>query len=281
MNRITTLIILLAAFTCAAIAQTRKVTPVENTDNKPPQPVLHYYDKHGKPLDEPVLFLLEEDTVKQPTAKAVYPLLTRLDIGLNVMDGIMMIAGQKYGGFDIGLTLPLYNWFCPAVELGMGRAHKRPDDGNYTYDSPLSFYAKAGIDYNFLYKSNPAYRVFVGVRCGFSSFRYSIRDITVSSDYWNQTQKFDITGQKSTALWGEALAGLTVKIAGGFAMGWTLRYKFKFHCGSGSMSEPWYIPGYGARTSGFGATFSLIYTLPLHTKKSVPTADTLSSDEKS
>ena len=46
----------------AASAQ-KKITPVDTDPTKPPQPVLHYYDKHGNPLEEPVLFLADLDTV--------------------------------------------------------------------------------------------------------------------------------------------------------------------------------------------------------------------------
>ncbi len=265
MLRFITVLLTLLIVAPSLMAQ-RKVTPVENEDKKPRQPVLHYYDKHGKPLDEPVLFVLETDTVQTPGAKAVYPLLTKLDIGLNIFDGVMMLFGQKHGGFDINLSLPLWNWLCPAAEIGLGFAHNSPDDGNFTYDSKPAVYAKIGADYNFLYKSNPDYRVFIGLRCGFSSFSYSVRDITITSGYWGETLHPEITGQRSTAFYGEALAGLQVKIYRNFSMGWTMRYKFKFHFSDGSASRPWYIPGYGARDNGFGATFSLIYNLPIRSR---------------
>lgn len=44
----------------------RKVTPVETDDNKVEKPRLHYYDKHGNRLDEPVEFITEPDTVAKP-----------------------------------------------------------------------------------------------------------------------------------------------------------------------------------------------------------------------
>lgn len=252
-----------------SVAQ-RKVTPVENEDNKPKQPILHYYDKHGKPLVEPVLFLIDTDTVASPAARAVYPLITKLDIGFNIFDGIMMLTGQRYGSFDVNFTLPLWNWLCPAAEIGYGRAHSRPDGSNFEYNSNFGVYAKIGADYNFLYKSNPDNRAFIGLRCGFSAFNYNISDIIINSDYWNETVNTAIPNQKSFSIYGEALAGLTVKIYRNFSMGWTMRYKFRIHSKKGISSNPWYIPGYGTYNSGFGATLSLIYTLPLHKKSVTP-----------
>ncbi len=53
----------------------KKITPVDKDPTKPRQPVLHYYDKHGEPLDEPVLFLADLDTVAKVKSGPVYPLL--------------------------------------------------------------------------------------------------------------------------------------------------------------------------------------------------------------
>lgn len=263
------LISLLILLPLSAAAQ-REVTPVESDDKKPRTPTLHYYDKHGNPLDEPVLFLATLDTVdtKKSSAAPVYPRLHALDFGVNFMDGILAIAGQKYGGADIWASLSMWNWLFPTVELGLAGAHNTPEGLNYTYKGSPAFYAKIGADYNFLYKSNPQYRILLGLRAGFSSFSWSLADVTVSDPYWGQTARFDITGQSATALYGELLAGIRVNIWRRLSLGWTFRYRFMFTCSDGSLSRPWYVPGFGARDNHFGATLSLIYTLPLADKKS-------------
>jgi len=242
----------------------RKVTPVENEDGKPEKPQLHYYDRHGKPLLEPVYVVAESDTISKPGAKPVYPLLTSANFGANIMDAVMLLTGQKYSNFDIWGQLSLHNWFFPTVEVGIGQASRTPERNNYTYKSSPGFFAKIGIDYNFLYKSSPDYNVFIGVRAGFSSFKYKLTDISISSDYWGEDKRFELPDQRSTAFYGEALAGLKVKIYRNFSLGWTLRYHFKFHVKDASASSPWFIPGFGAKNAPFSATFSLIYTLPIH-----------------
>lgn len=243
-----------------AFAQ-KKITPVDNDPTKPRQPVLHYYDKHGEPLDEPVLFLADLDTVKAASPKPVYPLLYSASLGFNFFDGIMQLAGQKHASFDLWASVSLHNWFEPVVELGLGFADNKPEEGNFHYKGKPSFYGKIGLNYNFLYKSNPDYQVFLGLRGGFSSFSYDITDITVNSSYWDQSNNFSIPGQKAHAFYGEALGGIKVKIWKGFSMGWTVRYKMKFKSTDGSNSSPWFIPGYGTN-SPLTATFSLIYTMP-------------------
>lgn len=240
----------------------RKSTPVENEDYKSPKPLLHYYDRHGNPLAEPVLVLLDTDTVSTPGAKAVYPRLTSVSFGFNFMDAVMKIAGQKFSSYDFHASLSLYNWIFPTVEAGIGMAKKTPYTRKFTYEGHPSFYIRAGLDYNFLYKSNPDYNAFIGLRAGFSAFRYSIDNISISSGYWDQTDYLSIRDQKSLCLYGQALAGIRVKIYKSFSMGWSIRYNFRLYTKNGTSSSPWFIPGYGAVNTPVSATFSLIYTLP-------------------
>lgn len=249
------------------ISLQRKITPVETDDKKPFKPALHYYDKKGEPLEEPVMFLSELDTIKEESKPKInYPLLNAVSVGINIWDPIMAMAGQKYGGIDIWADLSLYNRFFPVVEMGVGIAENTPKDGNYTYKGKPSFYAKVGMNYNFFFNDTPDYQLFAGVRGGFSSFSYEITDITVNSSYWQQSNNFCILDQTTTALYGEALLGIKVKIFDAFSMGWTFRYHAMFKCNDAQNSTPWYIPGYGSKTSKLTATFSLIYTIPLSKK---------------
>ncbi|MDE6143612.1 MAG: hypothetical protein K2F94_06015, partial [Muribaculaceae bacterium] len=91
----------------------KKITPVDDDPTKPRQPVLHYYDKHGNPLEEPVLFIADLDTAKRAGPKPVYPLLHSVSVGANFFDGVMMLAGQKHASFDVWAELSLHNWIQP------------------------------------------------------------------------------------------------------------------------------------------------------------------------
>ena len=79
-----------------------KVTPVD-IDDKKQTPVLHYYDKHGDPLDEPVMFLATLDTVTKAKSRPVYPLYNGVSVGLNFADAVMMAFKQRYASFDGGI----------------------------------------------------------------------------------------------------------------------------------------------------------------------------------
>ncbi len=237
-----------------------KSTPVDVDDAKPVT-VLHYYDKHGEPLDEPVMFLATLDTVAKVRSKPIYPAFNGMNVGLNFGDAIMMAFGRRYASFDMWANVSVWNWLFPTVEMGLGYANDAPDKTNYKYRVDPSFYAKVGLDYNFLYKSNPDYKVFVGFRAGFSSFKYALRDVTISSDYWDESVHLDIDGLKATCWYGEALAGVQVKIVKGFSLGWSARYHFKFNHPADRGNKPWFIPGYGA-SFPLSLSVSAIWTLP-------------------
>lgn len=263
-RRIVNLVLLIIIPALAMVGQ-KKITPVDNDPNKPKQPTLHYYDQHGNPLEEPVLFMAELDTVTSVRPQPVYPLLYSANVGFNFFDGVMSLFGQSFSSYDLQASLSLHNWFEPLVELGIGFADHHPENSNYRYKNKPSFYGKLGINYNFMYKSNPDYQVYLGLRLGYSAFNYEITNITINSDYWGQSNHFSIMNQHASAFYGQAVAGLKVKIWKWFSLGWNLRYGFKVKQTSGSNSNPWFIPGYG--TGALSASFSLIYTIPIHTQK--------------
>ncbi|MCM1370261.1 MAG: DUF6048 family protein [Candidatus Amulumruptor caecigallinarius] len=234
-------------------------TPVDIDDDRP-RAVLHYYDKHGDPLPEPVLFVAELDTVTTPKAGPVFPLINGYNIGVNFADAILMAFGSGYGSFDVWANMSLHNWIFPTVELGVGFANDTPDKKNFTYKMKPSFYAKIGANYNFLYKSNPDYQVYLGLRAGYSSFTYDITDVTISDGYWGETQQISMEGLKGSCIFGEVLAGLQVKIVKNFSLGWSVRWHFKMHTSSDTPSKPWFVPGYGG-SSPFGFSLSAILSL--------------------
>lgn len=237
-----------------------KVTPVDIDDNKP-RVVMHYYDQHGEPLAEPVMFLATLDTVQKAKPKPIYPLYNGINVGVNFADLIFMAFGQRSGSFDVWANVSLFNWFFPTLECGLGYINDTPDNTNFKVKSGPSFYAKLGFNYNFLYKSNPDYQLYLGFRAGFSSFKYDLDNITINSDYWGESQNFSLRGLKSTCIYGEVLLGLQVKIVSNFSLGWSARWHLKFKESEDRGNKPVFIPGYG-NTGAFGFSLSAIWTIP-------------------
>lgn len=227
----------------------RTVTPVESDEEAPPKPVLHYYDKHGERLEQPVLYLAELDTAKAVRPGSPYPLYNGIVLGVNFGDAILKLTGQKHSSYDVSAAVSLHNWFFPIVEAGVGWGAYTESGDAFHYKAKPSFYAKAGINYNFLYKSSPDYMAYIGLRFGISSHTWDITDIKPDSQLGKDTGKTELIGQSCTSLYGEALAGLKVKIAGPFSLGWSIRYRIGLH--NSGESAPWFVPGYGTGPLGF------------------------------
>jgi len=192
-----------------------------------------------------------------------YPRLTDLALGINVAEPLFMAFGQTYASADVSATLNMWNRLQPTIEMGLGWAKSTPDGMNFTYRGKPSPYFKVGANYNFLFKSSPDYQVYLGIRLGYSPFGYDVTDMLYSNSYWQETISDGIS-DRSHALWGEAGAGLRVKISGPISMGWMLRYHGIFNYGKSEHSRPWFIPGYGPRNSSLGFSLSIYYVLPLH-----------------
>ena len=263
--------LLLTALTAGAQEPDRRhVTPVKPETNqvKPPP----------KGTDEKIIqqYITGDSTAAMQEARRDslrriykrYPRMTDLAIGVNFIEPFFMAFGQSYASADVNATLNMWNRLQPVVELGLGWAKSTPDDMNFTYKGKPSPYVKVGANYNFMFKNSPDYQAFVGIRLGYSNFGYDVTDVHYRNTYWQEDLDFDITGERSHALWAEGGVGIKVKLLDRFSMGWMIRYHGLFNYGKSSNSKPWFIPGYGPRGSSLGLSLSLCYTIPFHRSSS-------------
>lgn len=260
------LLALIALTALFGTARAQEITPVDVDNEKPQQPRLHYYDKHGNKLEQPVYFLADTDTVSKTSPASPWPLFNGVTVGVNFFDAAMLIARQSFASFDAHVAVSLHNWVFPTLECGIGFSKNHEEGSEMIYRTHPSPYVKLGIDYNFLYKSTPDYMAGLGIRFGWSRPSYEITDASISAPYWDQTSTFSIYNQSVNAWFGEALAAVKVKIWQGLSLGWSIRYRFKLKIPDASSSTPWFIPGYGGG-SPLTATFSLMYTFG---RKSAP-----------
>lgn len=165
------------------------------------------------------------------------------------------------------------------IEFGLGQAKNTPDDNNYTYRSPIAPFFRIGMNYNFLYQSNPDYLIMAGVRYGFTPFKFEVTDITQQPGYWDEPLTYSIPSQNVTAGYFQILLALRVRIIDNFSLGWSVRYQSLLHDSDTPYGNAWYIPGYGARNRSINATFSLSYTIGLSKNDglSESTAETLNA----
>ena len=195
--------------------------------------------------------------------KMEFPLLHSLSVSLNLWDPAMRIFGQHYGIADASVELNMHNRYLVNLDLGLGKADYTPEDNNFTYRSPLSFFFRIGASYNFFFNSNPDYMIFGGLRYGFSPFSYSVDNITLDSPYWDESVDFSIPSRHATAGWGEVTFGLRVKLWGPLSAGWAFKYQKILHESRAPNGRPWYIPGFGSRGNSVSGSFSVTYSFSL------------------
>lgn len=255
----------------------RRITPVlpnaqktstEDEEKKKMEGVTQYIDAHGnKILIDTISGREIPDTAQVvKTAGYICPRWHAVSVGVNLWDPIMRCFGNSYGGGEAWVELSLYNRFKPAVAVGFGSADDTPEDGNYTYKSSTALYGKIGINYNFFYKSDPRYQVYIGVHYGFTNFSYDVT-AALRPGYWDENEPFSVPSQKSTVGYGELQAGLRVAVYKNFSVGWAVKYHFILHESATDYGQPWYIPGYGTRGGSFAGAINLSYSFTLDKSK--------------
>lgn len=259
------------------VTQPLKTTPEPETATEPlvdkdgnklaprPQSVVEQHDMDGRiVLVDTISGREYHDTILVVAPKLVYPRFHAVTVGVNVWDMAARVLGQSYGLGSVWAELSLHNWIKPFAEFGIGSANYTPKDESYRYKSSTAPFFKVGVNYNFLYNSNPRYSIYAGIRYGISSFSYQVDNVTVNNGYWQESEQIAVPKQKATVGYGEALIGLRVQIVSSISLGWEIKWHKILHQGTHAYGDPWYVPGFGTRGTSFSGAFSISYTLPLH-----------------
>lgn len=274
----------LAAMAWWPAAAQRRATPI-NTPQTATQPInelandtarinarmrasmAHYHDENGNIVYVDTVTGREwrdSSAIKAEKKKMSYPLIYSAAVGVDIWNPVMRAFGQKHGLIDFTAQLSLHNRYITVVETGVGMARNTPPANNFTYKTPLSWYIKAGADYNFLYNADTsAYQFIAGLRFGIAPFTYNITGITIDPGYWGEAAHPVIPSQQVTVGWVELALGLRVKLWGPISAGWTLRYHSILAESKCPYGKPWYIPGYGSRHGAITGSFTIFYNISL------------------
>lgn len=183
---------------------------------------------------------------------------THVEVSLDAL-GAVQRAVSSYGQYEAAVRLNLKDKYFPVVELGLGDADKEEETSklHYTTSAP---YARVGIDLNMLKNKHDDYRVYVGIRAAYTSFKYDLTSTeTITDPVWGTDVSINATGQSCSYLWGELVAGVQARIIGPVHLGWSMRYKSRLSQKTADAGEPWYVPGFGKRGgSRLGGTFNII-----------------------
>ena len=266
-----------AATTTQAVNETRDDTARINAARRARS--THYHREDGTTVYVDTVSGEEwiDSTAIRSIPKMKYPLFVDATVGVDIWDPVMRLFGQKHGLLGFWASANLHNRYFPTFEAGIGQARNTPVEKDFTYSSPMSVYFRIGADYNFLYNSNPDYKMFAGIRYGFSPFRWAIDHAAPAPGYWGDVPPFSLPGQNATAGWIEVGIGLRVELFSNISAGWMVKYHAILHESANVHGKPWYIPGYGSRGQSITGSFSISYTIPFnkHPLPEVIKADTI------
>lgn len=204
-----------------------------------------------------------EETMGKPTL----PWFQGFTVSVDVLGAAMKLF-SSYGTFEAALRLSLKNTLLPIAELGYGFCNSTNDATHINFKTNAPF-LRVGMDYNLLKNKFQDNRLFVGLRYGFSSYKYDMSGPDMVDPVWKASDKFEFNGIISTSHWMELVVGCQVKIYGCFHMGWSARVKFHMASTQNQYSKAYYIPGYGTTTQGtaWSGSYNLIFDLNWGKKK--------------
>lgn len=192
------------------------------------------------------------------------PLYQGTLVGIDVAGLASKVFGSDIVSSEATVMVNLKNRFFPVAELGFGKIDATNEETEIHYKTSAPYF-RIGMDYNVFYLKPylPGYFT-IGLRYGFSSFKYDVKAPDLTDPNWGGTTiPLNYEGVKSKAGWAELAVGLKAKVHKGFYMGFSVRYRSRLSLTKHENSEPYYIPGFGkGGKSNFGVIYNLIYQLP-------------------
>lgn len=168
---------------------------------------------------------------------------------------------SDYGQYEAALRVNLKGRYFPIIELGIGTASHEDDVTGIHYESSAP-YGRIGCDFNVMKNKHDDYRIYVGARYAFTSFKYDLSAPGVADPVWGGEAFYGGKDISCSYHWAEGLAGVDAKIAGPIRLGWSVRYRSRISQKYGETGKPWYVPGFGkSGSSRLGATFNIIFEL--------------------
>ena len=200
--------------------------------------------------------------LKQQTER---PDTTRFFRGLQVMAdvvGPIQLAVSDYGQYEAALRINLKDKYFPVFELGYGTANHEDDPVTHVAYKTSAPYGKVGMDFNIMKNKHDIYRVYIGARYAFTTFKYDVASPVWTEPVWKDPAAIQLNNVSASYHWAELLFAVDAKIWGPLHLGWSVRYRRRLAHNDGESGNVWYVPGFGKTgNSRLGGTFNIIINL--------------------
>ena len=173
--------------------------------------------------------------------------------------GFAMMQLSDRGEYEGAFRVNIHDEWFPIVEIGYGKANHEQDDVTGIAYRTQAPYFRIGIDKNLLKDKHGPYRLYGGLRYGFTSYKVDIDHKIFSDPVWKWDTSFGVEDQSCSYHWLEAVLGVDAKIFGPLHLGWSVRYKRRIAHNEGVIGRTWYVPGFGLDDdTRLGGTFNVI-----------------------
>ena len=200
--------------------------------------------------------------LKQQTER---PDTTRFFRGLQVMAdvvGPIQLAVSDYGQYEAALRINFKDKYFPVFELGYGTANHEDDPVTHVAYKTSAPYGKVGMDFNIMKNKHDIYRVYIGARYAFTTFKYDVASPVLTDPVWKDPAAIQLNNVSASYHWAELLFAVDAKIWGPLHLGWSVRYRRRLAHDDGESGNVWYVPGFGKTgNSRLGGTFNIIINL--------------------
>lgn len=175
--------------------------------------------------------------------------------------GFAQLTLGDYGQYESALRVNLKDKYFPVFELGYGKANADDVATRLRYKTNAP-YARAGLDFNMMKNKHDDYRLYLGFRYAFTSFKYDVESPGLLDPIWRERVEFGAHDVKCSYHWLEAVIGIDAKLWGPIRLGWSVRYKRRLFHSESDFGNAWYVPGFGkGGNSRLGGTFNVIFEL--------------------
>lgn len=231
----------------------------------------NYYSSQNTGRNRPQRAKKEEK--KKPEVE--YPLYNGTSVSLDLWGPGSKLLGSDHMSAEAIVDVDLKHRYFPTLEVGYGTSDAWNDEGiHYKTGAP---YFRIGADYNALYNKKHGHMILVGLRYGFTAFKYdvaamglddpiyggSVGNPNLEDDIWGGSLPYDYRGMKGTMHWAEFNIGIRAHVGKSVYMGWGLRMRFRLSASTGQYGDPWYVPGFGKYGSkSTGIYYTITYKLP-------------------
>ena len=199
------------------------------------------------------------DKKKEPVV--VIPTYQGINLGVELGKPLLgLLSADK--GYSVKADVNLKNTWFPTVEVGYSSFDRTAESGMQCLAAGPYF--KLGLNKSLVYLGDKAQNMFyAGAHYGFSSFTYTLHNLTFYDNYWGDNTLTDLVNQRGIVGWLELTVGVRVTVWGPLALGWSGQYKSTLHVSGGATSDPAFIPGYGENLKPMaGLALHLYYKLP-------------------